>query len=100
MGFDKRKSPRRAVHLQAMIARSDSSFLALCKTIDMSASGARLEPKQQVEIPDEFLLVLSRDGRLVRRCKTVWRSRGQVGVRFLPDKNLARVREIALEQPY
>jgi hypothetical protein len=100
MGFEKRKSPRSVVRVTAMMANMDGTLLSLCKTLDMSATGARLEPKRQVEVPDEFLLVLSRDARIVRHCKAVWRADGQIGVRFLADEVSKRVREISLQQPY
>ncbi len=100
MGFEKRKSPRQTVRVTAMMANMDGGAIGLCKTLDMSATGARLEPKRQVQVPDEFLLVLSRDARIVRRCKTVWRNGDQIGVRFLTDEMSKRVREISLQQPY
>ena len=49
---------------------------------DMSATGARMADLPQDEIPKDFLLSLSRDGKVRRKCKVVWRKDDQIGVLF------------------
>jgi hypothetical protein len=51
--------------------------------IDVSGTGARLKTATPKVLPDEFILLLSHDGRLYRRCTVAWRSAAGVGVRFL-----------------
>ena len=48
-----------------------------------SAGGARLKFGAQVEVPDEFILLLSCfDGSLMRRCFVAWREEKEIGVQF------------------
>jgi len=47
---------------------------------DLSQTGARLLLDPAVELPAEFLLVLSRN--VSRRCRLVWRRERQAGVKF------------------
>jgi hypothetical protein len=50
--------------------------------VDVSATGAKLFSKVPSEVPQEFHLILSRDGQLRRQCQVVWRSAAAIGVRF------------------
>jgi hypothetical protein len=45
--------------------------------------GARLALSFAGEVPNEFLLSLSRDGSVRRRCQIAWRAENQIGVRFV-----------------
>ena len=48
-------------------------------------TGARLEIKNLEAVPDQFMLLLSYDGRLRRQCSVVWRSETAIGIEFAPD---------------
>ncbi len=55
---------------------------------DVSATGAKLEvvkaeAEEQLVLPDEFTLLLSKSGNVRRQCKISWRSENAVGVRFI-----------------
>jgi len=78
-----RKSPRRFVHNGARMARADGSALGPCLILDLSDTGARLKIDASQTLPDEFILLLSHDGRLHRQCSVAWRSPTAIGVRFL-----------------
>jgi hypothetical protein len=54
--------------------------------VDISGTGARLKINASQALPDEFILLLSHDGRLHRRCTVAWRSAMTVGVRFLTSR--------------
>lgn len=54
--------------------------------IDVSATGAKLLSKVSSAVPQEFHLILSRDGRLRRQCQVVWRSETAIGVRFTSEQ--------------
>ena len=82
MGKENRKSRRRAVHQPAIMLAGDGSLLGKCLMADVSAGGARLE-QATAEVPQQFVLVLSRDGRLRRRCQVTWQSGATIGVRFI-----------------
>ena len=73
---------RRVVSLGARIAAADTS-LVQCKMVDVCDSGARLICAEAAKVPDNFRLILSHDGRLVRECKVVWRSANAIGVEFM-----------------
>jgi PilZ domain-containing protein len=83
MGIQNRKHPRRHVQQFGMILNSDGSVPVRCTMVDVSASGARLKLNATSEVPDEFTLVLSREGRVRRRCQIVWRREDMMGIRFL-----------------
>ncbi len=82
MPRDKRKHVRRLARYGARIMTIDGAELGLCLMIDVSASGARLVLQSTEQPPDEFRLVLSRNGRVHRHCGVVWHGKKMVGVRF------------------
>jgi len=85
MTADNRNSKRRAIQQRARIVLTDGSLQGLCRICDVSASGARLEFARMDAVPDNFVLLLSYDGRLRRHCSVVWRSGNSIGVEFVPD---------------
>ena len=82
--FTKRDSERRRLHepIEAVIANVDGSFHVGCVTIDISESGARLAVREPVQVPDQFILLLSKDAHVQRQCEVVWRDGNMLGVRF------------------
>lgn len=86
--YDKRKGRRQALSHRAEIVRvEDGEPLADCLVLDISASGARLGLKSVADIPKEFVLVLSKPGRVLRRCKVVRSAANVLGVTFVgPSK--------------
>jgi hypothetical protein len=83
MGWDLRKTPRKRVNAAAFLYTTDGWPLAECRLKDISAGGARLALSVGGEVPNEFLLSLSRDGTVRRRCQIAWRAEDQIGVRFV-----------------
>jgi hypothetical protein len=49
----------------------------------VSETGARLELESPGDLPEEFWLLLSRDGKVRRRCEVVWQTGEQVGARYM-----------------
>ena len=80
-----RKRKRRFISHGARIVLADGAILENCRIIDISGTGARLEIKAVDAVPDQFILLLSYDGRLRRQCSVVWRSETAIGVEFIPD---------------
>lgn len=58
---------------------------------DISDTGARLTVADEQQIPDNFILLLSRDGGARRICKTAWRSGFNVGIKFVPNSISAKL---------
>jgi hypothetical protein len=87
MGIENRKDLRRFVRQPAMMVNRDGSILGSCTMLDVSASGAKLQPRAPVEVPDDFILVLSKNGHVLRQCRLVWRSEAAIGVQFVAARS-------------
>jgi hypothetical protein len=83
MSAENRKARRRQVGQYARIFFQDKPMSAFCTMLDVSATGAQLRLNDTTEMPDEFTLVLSRDGNVRRQCRMMWRREDRIGVRFL-----------------
>jgi hypothetical protein len=83
MATNQRRKPRKAISAAAFIYTTDGRPIGECRTLDISASGAKiLLSDEDKDVPPEFLLALSRDGKVRRRCQTRWREGEKIGVRF------------------
>jgi hypothetical protein len=80
---DQRKSLRRSISYPATIIRGNDEPAMPCALCNASQEGAQLVVAEPEKVPDRFLLALSADGAARRKCQVVWRSGGQIGVRFL-----------------
>jgi hypothetical protein len=54
---------------------------------DVSDTGARLKISNprgtaKIDLPDSFVLAISRSGNVFRRCKLIWRRNDEFGVHF------------------
>jgi hypothetical protein len=77
-----RKKPRRSFHYNAKILTDKESPPIACAIADVSASGARLNLENDVELPPEFILLLTTNGQARRHCRLIWRDGLTVGVKF------------------
>jgi len=82
MSENNRHSKRQPVSVDGMIYDRCGQQLFTCTIRNVSASGAQLELAGESVIPQDFVLALSRDGRVRRQCKKVWQFSTVVGVRF------------------
>lgn len=80
--IDQRHFERRA-HGHLIVVASGS---VQCVLLDVSRVGAKLMSNRP--LPDRFYVVF-RPG-LKRWCQVMWRRRGEVGVRFIPDPTARR----------
>jgi len=96
---DHRDNKRRLIQLAARTVLADGSLLGPCQICDVSASGARLEFSRADTVPDNFILLLSYDGRLRRNCSVVWRSGNLIGVEFVRDFSTATSAKIQPATP-
>jgi hypothetical protein len=86
MGAEKRKSPRRRVRQPALMVDDNGGMIGACTMLDVSAGGARLKLDVEIDVPTEFILLLSRfNGSMRRRCTIAWQTEAQIGILFLDD---------------
>lgn len=86
MGIENRKSVRRIIGLSAALLGEQDSMLGICTIRDMSAHGAKIKLSEPIDVPDEFILVLSKDGNVRRRCRVVRRSESEIAAKFVTGK--------------
>jgi hypothetical protein len=83
MSKDKRRKPRKMVSAVGFIYTIDGWPIGECKTLDISETGAKLIWTCGEEVPPEFLLSLSKDGKVRRHCHLKWHEGEKIGVRFV-----------------
>jgi hypothetical protein len=65
-----------------LIDLGDGSPRRECTLCDASQDGAQLMVDDAASLPAEFMLVLSSGGKPRRHCRTMWKTKDQVGVKF------------------
>lgn len=83
MGREHRKSLRRVVCLPAAMLNGDESILGICTMLDVSAGGAKIKLRAATEVPNEFILLLSKNGKVRRRCRVSRRTETEIAVQFV-----------------
>jgi hypothetical protein len=84
MGADKRKSRRQPLDRRAWLhAEENGALIVECTIINMSETGAKLVLKGAADLPEQFILRLSADGRVARKCRIAWESGSEMGVQFV-----------------
>lgn len=78
-----RRHKRRSFEAVARITAQDGSRPMVCAISDISQGGACLRVERPDLVPDEFLLWLSGNGAVRRRCRAAWRSYDRVGACFI-----------------
>ena len=77
-----RKNLRRQFQYSARIFIHKDEPLRPCTIHDISNTGARLVLERDQELPDKFILLLTKNVGARRYCKVVWREKTSVGVEF------------------
>ena len=80
---EKRRAPRRLINRVAKIQVSSGTLPRDCLITNISTGGVRLYV-EGIEVPDDFVLVLSGDD-LAKECKyrVVWRLGHEIGAQFI-----------------
>jgi PilZ domain-containing protein len=86
MTINRRRKRRRPVSRDALVCSESGKAIVGCHLRDVSDNGARLAlgANELAKVPAEFILVLAKHAKVHRRCRVVWRSTDEFGVRFLP----------------
>jgi PilZ domain len=81
---DRRRSRRRLINRVAKIQVASGTLPRDCLITDMSDGGVRLHV-EGLDVPDDFVLLLSGDGIAVseRAYRVVWRLGHEIGARFV-----------------
>jgi PilZ domain-containing protein len=77
-----RKSQRRRIKVVGYLYTHDGWPIGECEMRDISSEGAQIAMKNLEELPNAFLLSLSRNGVVRRHCHLVWRNDEAAGVQF------------------
>ncbi len=77
-----RKRPRRQFHYNARVLTDNKSLPRPCAIADISEIGARIVLESDCELPERFMLLLTRTGKARRLCRVVWRNGLTIGVAF------------------
>jgi hypothetical protein len=87
LGREQRKTVRREARYAVAILHGEGPVKVACTLLDISEAGARLMLPGDTTVPDEFVLLLSANGRARRRCRVAWRGkRDQIGVQFVSSE--------------
>jgi hypothetical protein len=78
-----RKKPRRQFQYTARIIADAAAPPRPCAISDISDTGARIVLNSEADVPEQFVLLLTKEGRARRKCRVVWRSGAMVGVAFM-----------------
>lgn len=84
---ESRKKPRRHCHYSASIFTGGKGPARTCTISDIPQFGARLVLDNADELPDRFMLLLTRDGGARRRCRVIRRNGTIVGVEFAGNQS-------------
>ena len=82
MSDERRQHRRYAINRIAKYQADSGSLPRDCMITDISKQGARLFA-DGVEVPDQFILLISGDKGVRRACQVVWRLGGEIGVSFV-----------------
>jgi hypothetical protein len=78
---EKRKTQQQATRYVAWVPLTDGQR-HFCVVSDATDSGARIDLKDAMILPDSFVLMLTINGAARRYCRVIWRKPTQVGVKF------------------
>lgn len=78
-----RKKPRWQFHYWARIVVEPNRPPLSCTISDISHTGARIALDNDEELPDRFILLLTKGGGARRLCRVVWRAELTLGVEFI-----------------
>jgi hypothetical protein len=83
MGQEKRQTKRTPIVHDGMIYGMDGTPIVACELRNVSATGAQIALAKEMEVPRSFLLALSHNGEVRRKCSVAWQFSIMIGVRFL-----------------
>jgi hypothetical protein len=86
MSQERRRAPRRKMLWESSIVTEEGVAIARCMVADVSATGAMIITEAPQDVPDCFVLALSKNGSVRRLCEVTWRTSRSLGARFLTNE--------------
>src|SRR5262245_45972391 len=86
MAQDRRKHVRHQVSYSCWLGATGTAQLE-GRVRNISEGGVKVVCRAQGDVPDTVDLYMTKDGKVIRRCKVVWRSEDALGLMFLPKAN-------------
>ena len=81
--FNRRLFFRRTINEPAWIERASNSILERCTLVNVCEIGARLTIGDVYDLPENFVLHLTRGSEPGRQCRVIWQRNHEVDVEFL-----------------
>ena len=88
MSEERRQHVRELVDYPCWIAAEDGKPFIEARVANISTGGAMVRFRKHVQLPDNFALYMTREGKVGRLCKVIWRSPGAIGVTFIGPAKL------------
>jgi hypothetical protein len=89
---NKRVAPRQKTLKSAKVVHLTKWLAVDCAVRDISATGAKLQCKDQISVPDEMRFVLISDNT-IRKAKVAWRHDDLIGIEFTSEPERAPPRK-------
>ena len=93
---EQRRNKRQSLGYQAQIEAVGGGGPLACIIKDVSETGARVATCTPDQLPDEFILRLTKDGATRRLCKVVWRTEREAGVSFVQPPRKRKITEMGV----
>ena len=99
---EQRRNKRQPLGYHAQIDAVGGDGTLDCIIEDVSETGARVATSAPDQLPDEFILRLTKDGARRRLCRVVWRTEREAGVSFMQPPRKRKITEmgVALQPIY
>jgi hypothetical protein len=85
MSTEKRKATRRNLERSCWMQLAPNHVIP-SSISNISQTGAKLNLPEDVELPEQFDLLLTRDGSVARKVELAWRSEETVGLKFVDGR--------------
>jgi hypothetical protein len=82
MALNEKRGGRRVSMGSEAVIHADGKLITTCLVKDVSSGGARIVLGEEIDVPAEFTLTLTRNGKVGRRCRVVWRLERELGAKF------------------
>ena len=83
MSIERRVHPRQTVDYPCWLSAGGTAAIIEGQINNISQSGAKLSLRLPGDIPDRFDLFMTRDGKVGRHCRVVWREGAEIGLEFV-----------------